>query len=268
MPKISPAARRLAPDSVRERQRNFFDSLAPEGQWQLVLNHLNDTRVVIKDLDGRFVWVSDNAPARHGLTPDEMVGRHDFDINPDSLATAYSRDDREVMQSGRPVLGKAEVAFNEFGMLDWFVVNKLPLRDRDGGIIGLIATIQKHPGMTHLSPLGGEIRDAVNHIHAHLGEPLRVAEIARLAGISTRQLERRFHAATGLSPTDFIIRARLAEACRRLRETDAPIGDIALESGFYDQSALTRQFRKQFGMTPREFRHTRGNERPARVRAS
>jgi transcriptional regulator GlxA family with amidase domain len=164
------------------------------------------------------------------------------------------------MQRGRPMLGKAEVSFNEFGLLDWYVVNKFPLRDRTGAVIGLIATIQKHPGLSHLPALGGEIHVAVEYIQAHLGEPLRVSELARLAHISPRQLERRFHAATGMSPSDFIIRARLAEACRQLRETALTIGEIALDTGFYDQSALTRLFRKHLGMTPGEFRRSRAHE--------
>jgi len=254
MPKKPPKKGRPQQNAVHARQREFFDRLAPEGQWQTALNHLENIRVVIKDLEGRFVWVTDNAPGRHGLTPDEMVGRHDFDINPGRLAQIYCRDDGEVMRRGRPLLGKAEVSFNELGLLDWYIVNKFPLWDREGAVIGLIATIQKHPGLSHLSALGGEIRAVVEHIQAHLGEPLRISALARLAGISARQIERRFHSATGMSPTDFIVRARLAEACRLLRETASAIGQIALETGFYDQSALTRLFRKHLGMTPGEFR--------------
>ena len=108
----------------------------------------------------------------------------------------------------------------------------------------------------------------VEHVFADLGEPRHVAELAAMAGVSPRQIERRFRNATGISPTDFIIRARLDEACRRLRDGSDPIGKIAIDLGFYDQSAFTRLFRRHLGTTPDAFRQTprlrRGN-RPAGV---
>ena len=51
------------------------------------------------------------------------------------------RDDREVLRTGRPLLDKREPAFDERGMLNWYVTNKFPLRDRRGKIIGLVAMI-------------------------------------------------------------------------------------------------------------------------------
>jgi AraC-like DNA-binding protein len=156
-----------------------------------------------------------------------------------------------------PLLGRVELVFNERGMLDWNVTNKLPLCDARGKVIGLIATIQKYPDMQHLPVFGGELRPVVEHIFAHLGEPLHVAQLAEIAGVSCRQIERRFRNATGMSPTDFIIRARLDEACRRLRERAQPIGRIALDLGFYDQSAFTRLFRRYLGTTPSDFRQMR-----------
>jgi transcriptional regulator GlxA family with amidase domain len=97
----------------------------------------------------------------------------------------------------------------------------------------------------------------LHHIRTHLSEPLRVSALARLAGVSARQLERRFRQFTRLSPTEFIVRARLVEACRLLSETGNPIGSIALDLGFYDQSAFNKLFRKHLGMSPREYRRLR-----------
>ncbi|MCE5302774.1 MAG: helix-turn-helix transcriptional regulator [Planctomycetaceae bacterium] len=83
-----------------------------------------------------------------------------------------------------------------------------------------------------------------------------MSQLASLAGVSSRQLERRFRNVAGLSPKDFIMRARIEEACRRLREGNTSIGQIALDLGFYDQSAFTRLFRRHLGTTPSEFRRT------------
>jgi AraC-like DNA-binding protein len=250
----------LTPEEAHGLQRAFIARVAPESHFHLALNQLGNVRVVVKDAAGRFVWVSDNASRRHGFAqPSEMVGLDDVAINPPRLVQKYRRDDRQVLRSGRPLLGRIELAFDERGMLNWHVTNKLPLRDHDGTCIGLIATIQEYPGAKHLPIFDGELRAIVEYIFAHLGEPLCVAELAAMAGISRRQIERRFRNATGMSPTDFIIRARLDEACRRLRDGGESIGKIALELGFYDQSAFTRLFRRHLGTTPSDFRQMRGS---------
>ncbi len=222
-------------------------------------NRLGNVRVVVKDAAGRFVWVSDNASRRHGFAePSEMVGLDDVAINPPRLVKKYRRDDLQVLRSGRPLLGRIELAFDERGMLNWHVTNKLPLCDRSGTCIGLIATIQEYPGVQNLPVFGGELKAVVEHVFAHLGEPLHVADLAAMAGVSRRQIERRFRNATGMSPTDFIIRSRLDEACQRLRDGSDSIGKIAIDLGFYDQSAFTRLFRRHLGTTPSDFRQMRG----------
>jgi AraC-like DNA-binding protein len=247
-----------APCDPQQFQAAFIASIAPESHFQVALNHLGNTCVVVKDASLHLVWVSDNLARRCGFAdPSEMVGIDDFAFNPRRLAKLYRRDDREVLRTGQPLLGRVELVFNERGMLDWNVTNKLPLRDRDAKIIGLIGTIQEYPGVQHLPFFGGDLRAVIEYIFSHLGECLQVSQLAAIAGVSCRQLERRFRNAAGMSPTDFIIRARLDEACRRLRDGGASIGKIALDLGFYDQSAFTRLFRRHLGTTPSEFRQTR-----------
>jgi AraC-like DNA-binding protein len=263
----NPARSTPKPRDPRKFQREFIARITPDSHFHVALNHLTNIGVVVKDAVGRFVWISDGLARRCGFTdPAEMVGLDDFSFSPPRLAKMYRRDDREVIRSGRPLLGLVEMVFNEQGMLDWNVTNKLPLRDDDGKVIGLIATVQEYPGMQHLPFFSGDLREVVEHIFAHLGEPLHVSQLAAIAGVSCRQIERRFHNATGMSPTDFIIRARLDESCRRLRERNDPIGKIALDLGFYDQSAFARLFRRHLGVTPSEFRQTRRCNAGVRLR--
>jgi len=248
----------MPPREARRFQRDFIARIAPDCHFQIALNHLANTCVIVKNAEGRFVWVSDNLALRLGYpNPSDMIGLDDFDINPRRLAINYRRDDLEVLQSGKPLLGKVELAYDPLGKLDWNVTNKHPLCDARGKVIGLIATIQAYRGMRDLPLFGGELRTVAEYIFTHLDSPLRTPQLAAIAGVSCRQIDRRFLNATGMNPTDFIIRARLDEACRRLRDTDDPIGKIAVEVGFYDHSAMTRLFRRCLGTTPTEFRRTR-----------
>ncbi len=242
----------------RNFQNGFIDRIAPESHFQVALNHLGNTCTIVKDTAGRIVWVSDNLARRLGYDdPMALVGLDDSAYSPPRLVKKYRRDDLQVLRTGQPLIGLVELVFNERGMLDWNVTNKLPLRDNTGKVIGLIATIQEYSGVRQVPFLGEDLREVIEYIFAHLPEALHVSQLASIAGVSCRQIERRFRNATGMSPTDFIARARLDEACRRLRETSKTIGQIALDLGFYDQSAFTRLFRKHLGSTPSEFRQTR-----------
>jgi AraC-like DNA-binding protein len=239
-------------------QRDFLDRVALDGHILLALNNLSNACFLVKDTAGRYVWASDKLARRCGFAAGaEMVAVCDSDFNPPRLVKKYRRDDLKVMRTGRPLLDLVELVVNDRGMPDWNVTNKYPLCDGRGKVIGLIATIQERPNMRDLPFLGDDLRAIVKHIYAHLAEPLRISDLAAIAGVSCRQIERRFRNAIGMSPTDFLIRARLDESCRRLHETADSIGKITIDLGFYDQSAFTRMFRRHFGTTPSRFRQMR-----------
>lgn len=86
-----------------------------------------------------------------------------------------------------------------------------------------------------------------------------MADLARVAGLSERQLRRRFLEEFGMGIAEFVIKLRTHAAADALLKSDKSLADIAQETGFCDQSAFTRAFRVQMGMTPRAYRLRYGN---------
>jgi transcriptional regulator GlxA family with amidase domain len=106
---------------------------------------------------------------------------------------------------------------------------------------------------------------ALAAVRSDVARPWRLAELAEIAGLSTKQLQRLCRGTLGLPPQQVIQRMRLEEAVRLATSTDATFGQIAADCGFYDQASFTRQFRKVLGVTPRAYR-SRAHARQRRGR--
>ncbi len=111
---------------VRERtlMRTLIDSL-PDA-------------IYAKDLGGRKTMANpaDLKNLRY-KTEAEVIGKSDFDLFPKDIAEKFWADDQKVIQ-GQPVLNREEHFFNEAGRKCWLLTSKLPLRDQDGKITGLV----------------------------------------------------------------------------------------------------------------------------------
>jgi LacI family transcriptional regulator len=81
-----------------------------------------------------------------------------------------------------------------------------------------------------------------------------VDEIARVAGLSRRDLERRFAAVFGHSPGQEVLAVQLQSVKRMLTETDWPLYRVAEKAGFRHAEYLNVAFKRQTGMTPRAYR--------------
>jgi AraC-like DNA-binding protein len=90
-----------------------------------------------------------------------------------------------------------------------------------------------------------------------LGAGLELRRLARTAGLSPFHFLRTFKRVTGLTPHQYLLRARLREAGRRLTTESGRILDIALDCGFGDVSNFNHTFRSEFGISPRQFRSAR-----------
>lgn len=105
-----------------------------------------------------------------------------------------------------------------------------------------------------------KLRKAVALIDRHLAEEeegrvaLRV--VAKEVGMSYFHFSRAFKQSMGMNPTNYIAERRIESAKKMLQETELPIAEIALRSGFSSQSHFTTSFRRVAGATPRAFRAT------------
>lgn len=93
-----------------------------------------------------------------------------------------------------------------------------------------------------------------DYIEAHFREEIPIDELARLCGVSRFHLIRSFRAAYGIPPHAYLNQVRLG-AARRSLAAGRSATDAAIEAGFYDQSVLTKMFKRAFGITPREYAH-------------
>jgi AraC-like DNA-binding protein len=106
---------------------------------------------------------------------------------------------------------------------------------------------------------GAAIERVRRHIEEHLGQPLALADLAQLAGLSVWRFATVFRQQVGVSPHRYICRLRV-ERAQALIRNGVPAATAASEAGFYDQSHLSRHFKNVCGMTPGQYlttaRHT------------
>jgi AraC-like DNA-binding protein len=102
-----------------------------------------------------------------------------------------------------------------------------------------------------------QMRRITEYTEAHLGHAIKVADFARLAGMSRSHFSRAFRTTTGLPPHRWHLNARIRRAQELLLDNALSLVEIALETGFADQSHFTRCFQHQVGTTPGAWRRTR-----------
>jgi transcriptional regulator GlxA family with amidase domain len=91
-------------------------------------------------------------------------------------------------------------------------------------------------------------------VEKHYAAPVSMAEMAKLAGLSTTHFNRRFRQLLRMTPSHYLRTARVRQARLLLSTTDKPLAEIAILTGFTDQSHFTKRFRQTTGLTPDAYR--------------
>jgi len=91
-----------------------------------------------------------------------------------------------------------------------------------------------------------------DYLREHYAEAITLEQLAAVAGMSAFHLARSFKKAIGLPPHVFLTQLRLQQA-KRLLARGVGLAEAAAAVGFYDQSALSRHFKKIYGVTPGQY---------------
>ena len=208
-----------------------------------------------KDEASRFVRVNARLLEILGCQHEwEVLGKTDFDFRPPEVAAVFIEEDRRVMRTGRTQARYIQMVPDISGPLRWWLVTKMPLRDTAGRVCGLAgAMYELHEVYGVLQPFA-RLEPALRHLHSHYREPITTGQLAGLVHWSESQFVRQFQHLLGEPPMRYLVRQRLHAACQELIASDKTAGAIALDCGFYDQSAFTRAFRDLIGSTPLAYR--------------
>jgi len=122
---------------ITERKRADM-ALAQERNLLRTLIDILPDRIYVKDTETRFVLKNLADAHSLGVSPDAMVGKSDADYYPPEMAANFYEDDQTVIRSGQPLINHEEWVMNADGTLRWVLTTKVPWRDSDGRIIGLV----------------------------------------------------------------------------------------------------------------------------------
>ncbi|MGF6108838.1 AraC family transcriptional regulator [Pseudomonas sp. ADAK2] len=216
-----------------------------------MLDVIPNAAIFIKDVQARYVMANLALVQRCGMK--QLLGKTSAEVFPAQLGPGYTEQDRRVLEQGLVLEDQLELHLYGSREPGWCLTHKRPLYNRNGEIIGLAGISVDLQSASDTHPAYQRLAAVDEHIRAHFNRRVTLGELTRIAGISVAQLERYCKRVFHLTPRQMIQKVRLEHA-HRLLHTDIPITEVALQCGYTDHSAFTRQFKALTGFTPRQYR--------------
>ncbi len=125
----------------------------------------------------------------------------------------------------------------------------------------LVVVTQRQGKQAQFSPLFDEPEAATaitrvqHHIVANIDQAYSISRLAELATMGTRNFARVFKRDTGMTPLEFVLRARIDHARGLLETSDLPLKTVAFRSGFASDRCMRAAFQGHLGLTPAQYRY-------------
>lgn len=243
------------PDKWLSFQQEFFAQNPAAADVISLFEFLPHVLFFAKNCEGRFVKA--NQPFLESLgveNESQIIGRTARDFHPPVLAAAYMADDKEVIAGGRAKPGQVWLMLHRRTEPRWYLETKVPLRGAKGAVIGLIGTMCRIEQPKELARYLQELAPVARFIEEHYAEPISMADMAAMAGVSATQFNRRFQQLLRMTPMKYLRTVRIQVAQKLLTATSKSLVEIAMETGYADQSHFGKKFQEITGMTPGAYR--------------
>lgn len=184
--------------------------------------------IYAKDTQGRFILGNlAVAQVMGAATPNNLIGKTDFDFYPPEIATPYYADDLEIIRSGQSLLNKEERVLDPTGQMIWALTTKIPLLDDQGQITGLVGIGRE---ITNYKRLELQLQGSLARLTRQIQAITNIAQ--QISGTLT--LNDLFHQVVDLMQTQFgyyhaqiytmvegdmVLQAGTGEIGRQLKET-------------------------------------------------
>jgi rsbT co-antagonist protein RsbR len=241
-------ALRFTPGMIDDLMESSATLAAERTTLRTIIDSLPDT-IYVKDREGRFEVVNQAMAQLLGVaSPDALIGKTDRELFPPELASQYGADERALIDTGIPLLDKEEPVQYADGTLHWFVTAKVPLRDAQGRIIGLVGRGQDITERKRIEAERQRLQDELIQAQAlalqELSTPLipisdtvlvmpligriderRANQIleALLTGIQTQQADLAIIDITGVNVVDTQVAHALIQAARAVKLLGAQV---------------------------------------------
>lgn len=173
--------------------------------------------------------------------PDLLIERRLFVIDRDRYTCAGGTAPLDMMHA---VIARDHGSRFAQRISDWFIQTEIRMADAP-----------QHSGVTaRFGLVPRAVQAALELMESHIADPLGLSQIAGLTGVSSRQLQRKFHESVGTSVMDCYRQLRLETARDLLQKSRLRIDEIAFMTGFSTQAHFADCCRRQFGRMPTELR--------------
>lgn len=219
---------------------------------------VTDIVYFLKNSRAQYLAVNDTLVQRCNATSkDAVIGKTVSELFPPPLSTEFGNQDEEILKSGIKINGHLELHLYPSGTQGWCLTYKQPIFSPAGEIIGICGISRDLPNFNRKEAELTKLSSALSHIRTQYHLPLRLPQIAAMAELSVYQFDQRIRALFQISAGQFIAKTRIDAACHKLAHSNQSLVEIALDCGYSDQSAFSRQFKQTVGLSPLAYRRTK-----------
>ncbi len=219
-----------------------------------LFDRVPDVVFFIKDPEGRYRVVNQTLVARCGArSKRDLLGRTAQEVFPEPLGVRFLKQDLAVCRTGSAITGQLELHLYPTRLEGWCLTDKMALSN-DGIVVGVAGISRDLQSAGDMTEGFGELAAVLDHTRRKFSTQLRVEDLARIAGLSIYQLNRRLRLLFGITASQLVTKTRIDAASAMLRESPTSVADIAHACGYFDQSAFSRVFRRTVGVTPQQYR--------------